>query len=189
MKTTLLALLATTATLSSALPSPSPAADGLYIVTTDSSGAETTTFTAHAEFLSLNNITSIDDLTITARFPSDTPSPGPHALSKRRDGCHTTVSISSSITDRANTLLQQSFPSGNNVDLGGRQKRSYIHDGAKSFVCSYGAGWKPKTSIMGTWDWVKRTRCGKDKLGYGQVQDGVGDWTAGYTFSNDKFCW
>lgn len=65
----------------------------------------------------------------------------------------------------------------------------YMYQNARSFICAYSGGWKPKSSIAGTWDWVKRVKCGVDRLGHGQVLDGSGDWIAGYTFDGDKLCW
>ncbi|KAK3395847.1 hypothetical protein B0T20DRAFT_509560 [Sordaria brevicollis] len=147
-----------------------PIANGLYITTFDAAGNEVVEFTPESE---LYNNTAVPALGERSE-----------GLEKRREGCGAYVPTAES--DEANRLLLQRF-NGNNVVLGGG-KVSYAHNTAISFICVYSGGQKPKTSIAGTWDWVKRVKCGRDRGGYGQVLDGSGDWTAGYTFNGDRFC-
>lgn len=59
---------------------------------------------------------------------------------------------------------------------------------ATSFVCAYSDGTKYKPDIMGSWAYVKNTLCGQNKGGYAQVINGVGDWTAGFTWNGDHYC-
>lgn len=41
---------------------------------------------------------------------------------------------------------------------------------------------------MGSWAYVKDTLCGQNEGGYAQVINGVGDWTAGFTWNGDHYC-
>ncbi|KAK3689026.1 hypothetical protein B0T22DRAFT_480253 [Podospora appendiculata] len=177
MKTSMLALLATAAVVVFATPMPvasgagEPLADGLYVWETDEAGNTSVEFTPHADILNA-----------TAEGVWERS-----VLEPRGSGCHATRMVSSSTTDKANAGLLNSVV-GTFITLGKKGKKSYVVGDAVSFLCSSGGASKPKSSIAGTWDWIKRVKCGVDHLGYGDVQEGTGGMVAGYTFNGDKFC-
>ncbi|KAK4118602.1 hypothetical protein N657DRAFT_675421 [Parathielavia appendiculata] len=181
--TSLAILIATALTASEAVPttagsqaSSTGVAEGLWIETIDAAGNSKVSFTPHQEIVNSTSFEAGNDVQERA------------SVEKRREGCHASARISSSITDAANLLLLSQY-AGTQVRIDGRARASYVYQNARSFICAYSPGWKPKSAILATWDWVKRVKCGVDRLGHGQVQEGSGDWTAGYTFDTDRFCW
>ncbi|KAK4446651.1 hypothetical protein QBC34DRAFT_304578 [Podospora aff. communis PSN243] len=186
-------LLATASLVSAtALPEQPKLPDGLYKSYIDDTGNEVTDFVPWNE---LSNTTFV---------PVHSVVPGPKLkpranLMKRKEGCHASVNIPSSVTDAANKCLIDSFTSDPVVTTaGGYRRYSCIYSNAVSYICSYNVYTpghhitttiKYKSDIRGSWDYVKRTLCGFNRLGYAQVINGVGDVTAGYTFNGDKFCW
>ncbi|TLD09764.1 hypothetical protein PspLS_11580 [Pyricularia sp. CBS 133598] len=173
MKFTALALVASAA-LCAAAPAESATAavrpNGLYVTSIDEAGNKKVKFTPEKELFNATTLAALE-----ARSA---------ALEKRREGCG--VALSDADSDEANRRLLDTF-AGDTIVLNSGSP-SYSYNSATSFICVYSSGWKPKSSIAGTWDWVKRVYCGFNRAGYGQVQDGAGDWTAGYTWNGDHYC-
>lgn len=65
----------------------------------------------------------------------------------------------------------------------------YTYNSATSFICPYSGGFKWKSDIAGNWNWIKTTLCGLNRGGYAQIVGGEGDWTSGYTWNGDGYCW
>lgn len=145
------------------------APDGLYRVTVDESGNTVKEFTPFDEL-----VKSSPKLERRGR------------LEKRREHCGP-GSVSANEADDANACLINSFPAGNNVYLNAKSWVYCVRGSVVSFICPYSNGYKPKDSIKGTWAYVKQ-KCGPSILGYAQVSNGVGDWTAGYAAKTDHFC-
>ncbi|KAK0612199.1 hypothetical protein B0T14DRAFT_531784 [Immersiella caudata] len=165
--------------------------DGMYASYLDESGNEVTDFVPWNE---LGNTTFVP---ITSIAPAAKIKQRAN-LMKRREGCHASVNIPSSVTDIANKCLIDSFTADPIVTTaGGYRKYSCVYSNAVSYICSYNTytpghqittTGKYKSDIRGSWDYVKRTLCGFNRLGYAQVINGWGDVTAGYTFNGDGFC-
>ncbi|GKT46739.1 uncharacterized protein ColSpa_06920 [Colletotrichum spaethianum] len=161
-------LLASAASVSAAaLPNQArDVADGFYQVTVDDSGNTKTDFKPWAE---------ISTTSVKPRSP----------LEKRREACGP-GSVSSGEADEANTCLVDNF-TGDNIYLNKNAWSYCVRGNVVSFICPYSDGYKGKADVKGTWSYVKGT-CGPSKMGYAQVSNGVGDWTAGYATKDDHFC-
>ncbi|RGP63186.1 hypothetical protein FSPOR_8768 [Fusarium sporotrichioides] len=195
MKLTILAtsfLTAVVAVSATALPEQSKLADGLYKSHLDDAGNEVTHFVPWDQ---LGNSTYVPIVQVL-------PSPKVNKrsiLAKRKEGCHPDVNRPSSETDQANKCLIDSFANDPIVTTANGYKRfSCVKGNSLSYICSYNRGpiigvgsttRKWKSDIKGSWDYVKRTLCGNNRLGYAQVINGEGDVTAGYTYNGDKYCW
>ncbi|KAJ0348915.1 hypothetical protein KNSL1_005149 [Colletotrichum chrysophilum] len=165
--TTLLA--GVSAVSAAALPSAIDArevADGFYQVSTDDAGNTKTTFKPWDEVVTTS---------VRERSP----------LEKRREDCGP-GSVSTGEADDANTCLINGF-SGDNVYLEKNAWSYCVRGNVVSFICPYSQGYKGKADIKGTWSYVKE-HCGPSKMGYAQVSNGIGDWTAGYATKDDHFC-
>ncbi|KAK2050854.1 hypothetical protein LZ31DRAFT_548177 [Colletotrichum somersetense] len=141
-------------------------ADGFYQVTVDDSVNAKTAFTPWTE---------ISTTSVKPRSP----------LEKRREGCGP-GSVSTNEADEANKCLVESF-GGDTVYLNKNSWSYCVRGNVVSFICPYSNGYKGKADVQGTWAYVKET-CGPSKMGYAQVSNGVGDWTAGYAIKDDHFC-
>ncbi|KAF5527820.1 hypothetical protein CGCA056_v001490 [Colletotrichum aenigma] len=95
-------------------------------------------------------------------------------------------SVSTGEADDANTCLINGF-SGDNVYLEKNAWSYCVRGNVVSFICPYSQGYKGKADIKGTWSYFKG-HCGLSKMGYAQVSNGIGDWTAGYATKDDHFC-
>ncbi|GKT53921.1 hypothetical protein ColTof4_06081 [Colletotrichum tofieldiae] len=167
--TTICTVLLASVTLVSAAALPNQArdvADGFYQVTVDDSGNTKTAFTPWAD---------ISTTSVKPRSP----------LEKRREACGP-GSVSTGEADEANKCLVDSF-SGDNVYLNKNAWSYCVRGNVVSFICPYSNGYKGKADVQGSWAYVKET-CGPSKMGYAQVSNGVGDWTAGYATKDDHFC-
>lgn len=116
MKFTSLAYLLAAAAMGSAAvlaPAPAPrapSADGLYIETTDAAGNTKVDFTPHHEVV---NSTAFHTADVLQRS----------AVEKRREGCHASARVPSSVTDEANRLLLAQYPTSQ-VRIDGRARAS-----------------------------------------------------------------
>ena len=116
MKTNTLAmLLATAVALCGAVPAAAPAqtdttADGLYIETRDDAGVVTV-----AKFIPINEFLG----NVTLDDPQRRS-----LIEKRRDGCHATATLPSSVTDESNGRLLNSY-SGDTININGNT-RAYV---------------------------------------------------------------
>ncbi|RYP04531.1 hypothetical protein DL764_004393 [Monosporascus ibericus] len=186
-------LLATALAVSAtALPDQHKVSDGLFKSYFDQNGNEVTDFVPWNE---LGNTTFVP---ITSVVPAESIKQR-STLMKRREGCHPSASVPTSETDAANKCLIDSFSSDPIViTANGYRKYSCIYGNAVSYYCSYNTGpifgpgtttRKYKSDVRGTWDYVKRTLCGFNRLGYAKVINGDGLVTAGYTYNGDGFCY
>ncbi|KFA65979.1 hypothetical protein S40285_10836 [Stachybotrys chlorohalonatus IBT 40285] len=157
-------LAVTSAALATALPAEPQAADGLYSSFFDESGNEVTQFIPWDE---RGNTTFVPIVSVIAAAEISKRSTG--EIVKRAEGCHATQTIPDSVTDQANKCLIDSFSNPHSITGNGVARRS--------------------SDIAGSWDYVKRTLCGRNRLGYAQVIGGRGSATAGYTFNGDGYCW
>jgi hypothetical protein len=110
-------LLATAITASGAAPAPGPTpnvgvAEGFWLETIDAAGNVKVDFTPHHEIV---NSTSFHATDVQQRS----------AVEKRREGCHPSARIASSITDEANRLLLTQH-AGSQVRIDGRARRVYV---------------------------------------------------------------
>ncbi|KAM5355061.1 hypothetical protein ACJ41O_001707 [Fusarium nematophilum] len=190
--TTLSAILAAALTVSAtALPEKPKLPDGLYTAYLDDDGNEVTDFVPWDK---LGNKTFVP---VSSVVPGTSIKQRSN-LVKRREGCHPSATLPDAETDAANKCLIESFKDDPIVTYAnGYKKYSCLYGNAVSYICSYNTGpiigpgtitKKYKADIMGSWDYVKRTLCGTNHLGYAQVINGEGDVTAGYTYNGDKFC-
>ncbi|TDZ61630.1 hypothetical protein CTRI78_v004260 [Colletotrichum trifolii] len=140
--------------------------DGFYQVTVDDAGNSKTSFTPWAE---------VAKTSVKERSP----------LEKRREACGP-GSVSTGEADEANKCLIDSF-GGDKVYLNKNSWSYCVRGSVVSFICPYSDGYKGKADVAGSWAYVKET-CGPSKMGYAQVSNGVGDWTAGYASKDDHFC-
>ncbi|RYP64525.1 hypothetical protein DL771_008714 [Monosporascus sp. 5C6A] len=187
-----LSLLATALAVSTtALPDRPKGPDGLYKSYSDESGNEVT------EFVPWNELGSTTFVPITSVVPAASMKQR-STLMKRDEGCHPSAFVPTSETDAANKCLIDGFSDDPIVITGNGYLRYWcIYRNAVSYICSYNTGpivgpgtttTTYKADIMGSWDYVKRTLCGFNRLGYAQVINGEGDVTAGYTYNGDGFC-
>lgn len=206
-------LAVTSAALATALPAEPQAADGLYSSFFDESGNEVTQFIPWDE---RGNTTFVPIVSVIAAAEISKRSTG--EIVKRAEGCHATQTIPDSVTDQANKCLIDSFSNPHSITGNGVARRSVcfylstllrvysnlefhikcVYSNARSYYCAYNSGpiigggtttTKYKSDIAGSWDYVKRTLCGRNRLGYAQVIGGRGSATAGYTFNGDGYCW